>query len=167
MLILTAVVLGIIFILRKRINRLFMFSVIIQKILQHEGGYVNDPDDLGGETKYGITARRYPDLDIKNLTRAEAIEIYRRDFYIPMGIGKMTNINLALNYMDMGVNAGIKNATTLLNEAKTIVAANPDKDIVAVYKDLRREYYRKVATYRNNQKFLAGWLNRVESSNIA
>ena len=44
------------------------FDEIIEKVLEHEGGYVNDPDDLGGETKYGITKRFYPDVDIKNLT---------------------------------------------------------------------------------------------------
>ena len=31
------------------------FKEIIEKVLHHEGGYVNDPKDLGGETKYGIT----------------------------------------------------------------------------------------------------------------
>jgi len=143
-----------------------MFELIIAKVLKHEGGYINDPDDLGGETKYGITKLRYPNLDIKNLTKEEAIEIYRRDFYIPLKIDEFKNINLALNYMDMAVNAGKTNATKILTEAKEIAAQNPASDIVEIYKDLRREYYKKVATYRNNQKFLAGWLNRVNSSNI-
>ena len=48
------------------------FDEIIEIVLEHEGGYVNDPKDLGGETKYGITKRFYPDVDIKNLTKEEA-----------------------------------------------------------------------------------------------
>ena len=34
-------------------------------ILQTEGGYVNDPADPGGETKYGISKKAYPTVDIK------------------------------------------------------------------------------------------------------
>ena len=51
------------------------FNEIIEKVLEHEGGYVNDPKDLGGETKYGITKRFYPDIDIKNLTIEQAKDI--------------------------------------------------------------------------------------------
>ena len=36
------------------------FNEIIKTVIEHEGGYVNDPTDLGGETKYGITKRFYP-----------------------------------------------------------------------------------------------------------
>ena len=42
------------------------FNDVIDKVLEHEGGYVNDPNDLGGETKYGISKRAYPDVDIFN-----------------------------------------------------------------------------------------------------
>ena len=55
------------------------YKEIISKVLEHEGGYVNDPKDLGGETNFGITKRWYPDLDIKNLTKEDAIEIYKKD----------------------------------------------------------------------------------------
>jgi lysozyme family protein len=153
------------FIFRKKLTKEMMFTLIMNKILQHEGGYVNDPDDLGGETKYGISKRSYPNVDIKNLTRSQAIEIYKRDFYIPLEIDKFTNINLAVHYIDMAVNAGKTNAKNLLDEA-TEIQKKTKGNIVDIYKDLRKKYYTKVATYRNNQKFLAGWLNRVESTNI-
>jgi lysozyme family protein len=143
-----------------------MFDIIIGVILKHEGGYVNDPDDLGGETKYGISKRSFPNVDIKNLTKAEAIEIYRNNYYIPLEIDKFTNINLALNFMDMAVNAGTNNAKALLKKAKEIQKTS-SSDIVTIYKALRVEYYKDVAKLRNNHKFLAGWLNRVKTSNIA
>ena len=41
------------------------FEEIIDKVIEHEGGYVNDPDDPGGETKYGIAKKSNPDVDIK------------------------------------------------------------------------------------------------------
>ena len=57
------------------------FDEIIEGVLKHEGGYVNDPTDLGGETNFGITKRFYPDVDIKNLTEEGAKEIYKRDYW--------------------------------------------------------------------------------------
>lgn len=57
------------------------FDMAFDRLMDHEGGYVNDPNDPGGETKYGVSKRSYPDLDIKNLTRDAAKEIFRRDFW--------------------------------------------------------------------------------------
>ena len=51
------------------------FDEIIDVVLHHEGGYVNDPKDPGGETNYGISKRAYPDVDIKNLTEDGAKDI--------------------------------------------------------------------------------------------
>ena len=48
-----------------------------------EGGYVNDPQDPGGETKYGISKRRYPSEDIANLTLERAKFLYQRDYWNP------------------------------------------------------------------------------------
>ena len=48
------------------------YKEIISTVLKHEGGYVHDPKDLGGETNFGITKRWYPDIDIKNLTKEKA-----------------------------------------------------------------------------------------------
>ncbi len=56
------------------------FAVALEKVLAHENGYVNDPDDPGGETKFGISKRSYANLNIKDLTREQAAEIYYRDF---------------------------------------------------------------------------------------
>ena len=58
-----------------------LFDAAIRSVLKHEGGYVNNPRDPGGETNWGISKRAYPSLDIRNLTREAAIEIYRRDYW--------------------------------------------------------------------------------------
>src|SRR5690606_28008981 len=54
------------------------FRRAVEVVLKHEGGYVNNPSDPGGETKYGISKRSYPELDIANLTQEDAIAIYYR-----------------------------------------------------------------------------------------
>ena len=48
------------------------FHLAIPTLLRHEGGYVNDPDDCGGVTNFGICQRSYPKLDIASLTLDEA-----------------------------------------------------------------------------------------------
>ena len=92
------------------------FDRFIDRLLSHEGGYVNDPHDPGGETKFGISKRSYPRLNIRKLTRAEAIAIYRRDFWersraddLPPAVG--------FQLLDGAVNSGIDNATRWLQRA--------------------------------------------------
>ena len=70
------------------------FNKIIEKVLEHEGGYVNDPTDLGGETKYGITKRFYPDVDIKNLTKDVKYSKVARITIINSYVSKDTQINI-------------------------------------------------------------------------
>ena len=77
------------------------------RLMKYEGGYVNDPDDPGGETKFGISKRAYPQLDIKNLTEADAMEIFYRDYYLPLNIPDIDDEKTAWQLFDFGVNAGV------------------------------------------------------------
>ena len=62
------------------------FDEAFLRLIGHEGGYVADSRDPGGETKFGISRRSYPGEDIKgNLTLARAKTIYARDFWGPAG----------------------------------------------------------------------------------
>ena len=92
------------------------FDEIIEKVLEHEGGYVNDPKDLGGETKYGITKRFYPDIDIKNLTIEQATEIYKKDYWDKNRVESLPE-ELWHIYFDMCVNMGKRTAVKVLQRA--------------------------------------------------
>ena len=59
------------------------FDDIIEVVLEHEGGYVNDPDDPGGETNFGVAKRSHPDVDIANLTKM----VQRKSIKNTIGIG--------------------------------------------------------------------------------
>lgn len=50
-----------------------------------DGAYTNDPIDPGGETKYGIAKKAHPELDIKELTFEQAMEIYKQEYWIKFG----------------------------------------------------------------------------------
>ena len=157
------------------------FEKFIPIILKHEGGYVNDPDDLGGETKYGITKRRYPEYNIKELTADDAADIYYTDFYKAMKLHYIQDELLALHVFDMGINAGKKTAIKLLQDllkgvvsdgtignitAQAVSYAAITTNLVEAYKAKRIEYYYKVSLKRNNKKFLKGWINRVNNTKL-
>ena len=87
-----------------------IFNRCINVILRNEGGYVWNIHDPGGETNMGIAKKFYPDLDIKSLTKNQAIEIYYKDYWSKMNLLGIYDENLILQIFDMGVNAGIKTA---------------------------------------------------------
>ena len=151
------------------------FNEIIEKVLEHEGGYVNDPKDLGGETKYGITKRFYPDIDIKNLTIEQAKEIYKKDYWDKNKVESLPR-NLWHIYFDMCVNMGKRTAVKVLQRA----AVNKGRDIkvdgglgpmtikalngveLDRVRAFRVKYYVDLITAKPEQeKFYLGWFRRA------
>ena len=82
------------------------FETVVHMVLEHEGGYVNHPSDPGGETKYGISKRAYPDVDIAELTKDDAANLYKRDYWDRIK-GDELPVGVACVVMDYAVNSGI------------------------------------------------------------
>jgi lysozyme family protein len=85
---------------------------IIDGVIEREKGYVNNPDDAGGETMWGITvatARRngYTGA-MRDLTREQAAAIYNREYVTAPGFARIAAINtsIAEELVDSGVNCG-------------------------------------------------------------
>lgn len=93
--------------------------------LRQEGGYSNNSNDPGGETNFGISKRAYPDLDIKNLTRVTAAEIYHVDYWMKATCDRMPAA-VAIAHFDCAVHSGIARAGVLLQE---LVGAKADGDV--------------------------------------
>jgi lysozyme family protein len=92
------------------------FDFALAVILKHEGGYVNHPSDPGGETNFGISKRAYPSLNIKTLTKEQAGEIYRRDYWDPIK-GDSLPLMLSIFAFDTAVNMGVSRAAHMLQGA--------------------------------------------------
>lgn len=144
-------------------------------ILKAEGGFVNDPRDPGGATKYGISSRSYPDEDIPNMTISRAGEIFKRDYYNKIGGDALLKINpgLAAHAADMAFNAGPGTAIKLLYDTAGLPRSNSvspeliqalasQDQLVRKYTDARMGYYSSLA---NAPTFLKGWTNRVNNLN--
>jgi lysozyme family protein len=109
-----------------------IFNIAVNLTLDHEGGYVWDPHDPGGETKYGISQRSYPMLDIENLTLEAARKIYFRDFWQKPRINALAASapDLAIKCFDIGVVCGPTTAVKMLQRGvNTVVgrAARPQR----------------------------------------
>lgn len=97
-------------------------------VVGHEGVYSTDPADrgnwTGGEpgrgelkgTKYGISAKAYPHLDIAGLTLDDARAIYARDYWRPLRCDEMPWA-VALAVFDAGVNSGVPTSARWLQAA--------------------------------------------------
>ena|ERR1044071_4761320 len=95
------------------------FDAVFDRLIGHEGGYVNNPKDPGGETKWGISKRAYPHLDIANLTRDDARVIYRTDFWNEIEADVLPG-SVAYQLFDFAVNSGIKVAIRYFQRALNV-----------------------------------------------
>jgi len=158
------------------------FRYAVEMVMQHEGGYVNEPADPGGETKFGISKRSYPHLDIANLTREEAIAIYRRDWWERYRMGEIEDVAIASKVLDVFVNVGPIQGATIVQRAlhacgrrhviidgiigtQTITAINDVKPramlLAAIRAEAAAHYRTLVARNPRLNKYLNGWLNRA------
>ena len=152
------------------------FDEIIDNVLESEGGYVNDKDDAGGETNMGISKKAYPDLDIKNLTREAAKQLYYEDYWTPSKAEQLPN-QLREVYFDMVVNFGRRGAAKVLQQAcngkntykikedgmvgtATIGASkNLEPDRLRAYRVLK--FATIVIKKPTQEKFWFGWFRRA------
>jgi lysozyme family protein len=108
----------------------FSVEVIVDALIEREGGYANHPADKGGPTCFGITeavARAHGFAGaFRNLPRDEAAAIYRRLYWLRPRFDQVANrsTRLAAELFDTGVNMGPAVATTFLQRALTALNRN-------------------------------------------
>lgn len=146
------------------------FDRAVEFILRFEGDISDDPKDSGGLTKFGISQKAYPDLDIRSLTREDAIGLYRRDYWDRCNCSQMP-APLAFILFDSAVNQGPTAAIRLLQKslevradgvvgAETIAASFrlPLRNAVAEF-IARRAY--QYALHPDVTRFGLGWFRRL------
>lgn len=146
------------------------FDLAFDRLMGHEGGYVNDPRDPGGETNWGISKRSYPTVDVKNLTRDGARAIYRRDFWDRIN-GDRLHDGVAFQIFDFAVNSGIETAVRALQRALDVADdghwgprsqaaadAMGESDTIMRLNAERLEFMARLSTW---QTFGRGWARRV------
>jgi lysozyme family protein len=113
------------------------FDEAFERLIGHEGGFQNDPNDpgnwTGGKvgagkllgTKYGIAANTYPGEDIPNLTLDRAKYLYKRDFWAQAGAEVVDDV-LKFDVFDTAVNSGARQALKFLQRSADMPAYEVD-----------------------------------------
>jgi len=150
------------------------FNDIIEVVLHHEGGYVNDPKDPGGETNFGIAKRSHPDVDIKNLTKDGAKEIYYQEYWMKNRVPQLPD-DIKHIYFDMCVNQGRGRAVKILQQTANAKGAGLKVDgglgpkTIGALKGVelqrvrayRIKYYADLVTRKPDlERFYYGWFKR-------
>lgn len=152
----------------------------------HEGGYVNHPNDPGGETNLGVTRRvweawckeqKLPVKAMRTLTPADVLPLYQARYWQPLAAQLPWPLSAAV--YDMSVNHGVGDgnpddeggnedgATYLLWRVhQTCPRGTPLQQALAAC-DAREEFFRAIVRRRPaSQAFLKGWLRRVNAQRI-
>jgi lysozyme family protein len=138
-----------------------LFKKALRFVLKWEGGYSNNPNDLGGATNYGITQATYnqwrylKDFNLKNIkdiSENEVAEIYYNEYWLRAECDKMTP-KFAVLVFDTAVNMGLSRAKEFLKAA--------EYKYTEKFIEAREEKYREFARYGGQHVFLKGWLNRL------
>jgi lysozyme family protein len=146
------------------------FDQAFDKLIGHEGGYVNHPDDPGGETKYGISKRAYPGEDIARLTLERAKQIYLRDYWGPAGCDALPDA-AKFQVFDMAVNSGVATAVKTVQRAVGVnadgklgpvtlqaIQSMPAPRLVARFNGHRLAFMAQLNTWPS---FSRGWALRI------
>ena len=149
------------------------FPQIFEYLMNIEGVYSNDPDDPGGETRWGISSVAFPDANIR--TREDAKEFYRINFWEKYKCDQIKSIILAAEIFVAVVNVNAVKVIGYLQTAcnnlgaslevdgligpKTISFLNSFKHPKAIVSGLEGEMYKHYVE-QGKKKYISGWLIR-------
>lgn len=164
------------------------FNYAVDVVLQHEGGLTHDKDDSGGVTNFGVSLKflqsiehHATEVDVTKLTRAEAVNIYRKCWWDVYHFGRIHDLTLATKTFDLSVNIGPTRGIKLLQVAvnrlhepqieidgeiasHTVGAIDtiPSALILDGYRLCAKEFYMEIINRNPKfEKFKAGWLARA------
>ena len=151
-----------------------LFLLAVAEVIDIEGGYVCNPADPGGETKFGISKRMYPDVDIKALTYGMAVDIYWRDYWLAGRCQELPGA-FAVFLFDSLVNHRAIDAAKMLQRGLNVVADGQIGPItlqaaqnsystatLARMLSYRADFYTLISGKRETLKqFRRGWFKRL------
>jgi lysozyme family protein len=160
------------------------FTKAVDYTIRNEGGFTNDSKDPGGATNWGITqsdlarfrGKPVSSLDVKNLTREDAVKIYHAFYWLPLGLDALSDSDIATAIFDTGVNRGLHTAIRYsqeaakvtidgMNGAKTQAAINstPKNSFLVRFATIAQHGYMELALELPGKRlgFLSGWSARA------
>lgn len=146
------------------------FRTAFDRTIGSEGNYSNNPNDPGGETKFGISKRAYPNLIIKELTEEDAFNIYKRDFWDKIAADRLGD-GISFQLFDFAVNSGIETSIRYFQRALGVAddgyfgpvsmakaAITSETDMIMRLNAERLDFMTRL---KNWDSFSRGWARRI------
>lgn len=159
------------------------FDSAVDYVLNNEGGTSDHKNDTGGLTKYGISQNNHPEVDVKSLTPEKAKDIYKTKYWTDL-YEQFKDDKVAVKTFDLAVNAGPKQAHTLLQRAlnrllppqervnvdgklgpvtvESINKVDENQLLTTLASEQESFYKRLVQKHPSKGSFLDGWINRAK-----
>ena len=160
---------------------------LVPHLLKWDGGFVNDPDDLGGATNKGVTLKTYkafcrrkgyqvPTVErLKNLTDEQFAEILKTMYWDACRADSIQSQGVANAIVDWAWNSGTATAAKEIQKVLgvkadgiigniTLSAINSQSPLPLFgrIKTARIKYIERICESRpENRKFYRGWMNRI------
>lgn len=164
--------------------RVSAFPKALELVLRNEGGYVNDPNDRGGATNFGVTQRTYDYYrqktqrhmqPVRDISRAEVEAIYLDGYWSQLDLDQFPE-KLAICLFDAAANHGPRACVKLLQRSLNVEAdgiigpetlgalsAKSEAQAIKDFQDQREAFYLAIVARDPTQaKFLNGWMNRLD-----
>ncbi|QAV33207.1 Glycosyl hydrolase 108 [Fervidobacterium changbaicum] len=138
---------------------------VIYSVVDYEGDELTF-DELGGFTKYGISSKHNPDIDVFRVTRKDAFNILYVRYYVPNKLYEYHSVRLQVALMHMCVlfgNKAFSIAYSIVPKSKLIILRDSDPEFPQVIEQLRlafRQHAKQLGI--KNPRYLNGWLNRID-----
>ncbi len=148
------------------------FDLSVDKTLKFEGGYVNNPNDSGGETNFGISKRFHPNVDIAGLDVDGAKDIYKSEYWNAINGDLIQSQKVADSVFDMAVMSGAKRALSLAKDVCALMGVHDINHVgewneaafVHAYGLARIKFFNDLVLKKPSQKeFINGWISRAKS----
>ena len=146
-----------------------VFNKFFEKLMECEGCYFNDANDNGGETKYGVSKNSYPELDIPNLTKEDAKQILKKDYWNPCKCDDMPPA-IACYVADMAYHSGCRQSAKILQRSACVcddgiigtqtlraIHSKRQKDLLFSLQENRLAFLQKLDSWKH---YGNGWTNR-------
>lgn len=129
------------------------FQSAVSRVLGHEGGYTPSDGNTGAPANFGINQLHNPDLDVKNITKDQAVERYKSHYWDAID-GDNLPPALQATALDAAVNQGPARAKEWLRQSGGDVQK---------FNALRRNHYEMLARRPEFAKYRNTWLKRLDS----
>ena len=149
------------------------FDIAFDRLMGHEGGYVNNPSDPGGETNWGISKRSYPDEDIKEMTKERAKVIFKRDFWDRVQADTLAD-GVAWQAADFAYHSGAETAVRYLQRAlgvaddgywgphsQAAANASSESDLIMLLVAERQDFMTRLKNWPDASR---GWIRRMSKN---